>query len=79
MSQFPDSVDGYRISVPHDPDLVRAWAEGGEDAVRAALQVRCECGHPRHEHMGATGALASFGGSACNGCWTCRTFRPVVA
>ena len=58
---------------PHyDPDLIGL----DDQELAAALQRICECGHCRADHMGATGALASFGGSACALCWTCGTFRP---
>jgi hypothetical protein len=40
--------------------------------------VLCVCGHTRQEHYGASGALASFGGTACERCWECPTFRPVI-
>lgn len=35
----------------------------------------CTCGHRRDEHWAATGREGSFGGSACQKCWTCGTFR----
>lgn len=61
---------------PHyDPDLQAALEAGGEAALEAARAEICACGHPRRDHAAATGALGSFGGSACDGCWTCPTFR----
>lgn len=66
------SYPSYRIDRTLDPDLL--GLEGEE--LRVALMRLClNCGHPRHEHMAATGALGSFGGTACNLCWTCPTFR----
>jgi hypothetical protein len=63
---------------PHyDPDLVEAKKLGGMEGLQRALDAICECGHPRSEHIAATGALGSFGGTACESCWTCPTFRPV--
>jgi hypothetical protein len=44
------------------------------------LDAPCRCGHARRDHNGhtedeaPTGAQASFGGSACELCWTCGTF-----
>jgi hypothetical protein len=35
----------------------------------------CVCGHRRDQHWAETGAQGSFGGSACQACWTCGTFR----
>jgi hypothetical protein len=65
---------GYRLSEHHDPDL---WPlRDDPDALAAARARLCECGHPRSAHMAATGALGSFGGTACDLCWACPTFRP---
>lgn len=61
----------------YDPDIFKVHDESGVDAAIVAAQVICECGHPRHQHAAATGALGSFGGSACDLCWTCATFRPM--
>lgn len=38
----------------------------------------CVCGHAREDHWAETGALGSFGGSACERCWQCPTFRDVA-
>lgn len=59
-----------------DFDLQAALEQGGERALAEARAVRCTCGDTRGDHLGATGALASFGGSACDLCWTCPTFTP---
>jgi hypothetical protein len=69
----------YKIDPRYDPDLLESADQGGEQAVAAALAVVCACGHTRAEHMGATGALASFGGTACEKCWTCPTFTAARA
>lgn len=59
----------------YDPDLVAALERGGEQLLGEALTATCHtCGHTRRDHAGATGALASFGGSACEKCWDCGTF-----
>jgi hypothetical protein len=63
----------YRIDPDLDPDLMGLEGE----QLREALDRMCTCGHPRHEHMGATGSTASFGGTACNLCWSCPTFAAV--
>jgi hypothetical protein len=63
----------YKVTT-YDTDLVGLT----QDARELALRVLCTCGHPRSAHLGATGALASFGGSACERCWTCATFRADV-
>ena len=63
------------ISPHYDPDLAEAETHG-PDALMDALKIVCACGHPRVEHFGASGSLASFGGSACALCWECPTFRP---
>jgi hypothetical protein len=56
------------INAALDTDLV---ALGGS----INLDDVCNCGHSRRAHYAATGALGSFGGSACEACWTCPTFR----
>ncbi len=71
-------IPGRTIDPHYDPDLQEAVEHGGEAALNAALIVTCSCGHSRAEHMGATGALASFGGTACNQCWTCPTFTAIA-
>jgi hypothetical protein len=63
----------YPLDERRDPDL---WPlRSKPTALRRALSVRCRCGHARGEHMGATGTLAAFGGSACDLCWSCGTFE----
>lgn len=64
----------YEVDPQYDPDLQAVLERGGEKALAEALAVVCRCGHPRSEHMAATGALGSFGGTACNLCWACGTF-----
>jgi hypothetical protein len=71
-------VTGYVIDPHYDPDLVEA-RERGPHSLAVALATMCVCGHPRSDHMGATGALASFGGTACNSCWSCGTFTAVAS
>lgn len=70
------------LSPHYDTDLLDAWEMGGEAGFRDALAQRCQnCGHAREDHLGSSGALASFGGSACELCWTCPTFlkpRPLL-
>lgn len=60
----------YKVSEHYDPDLM--GLEGA--ALEAVLDTRCRCGHRRRDHVAATGALGSFGGSACEECWSCGTF-----
>lgn len=67
---------GYTVSRVYDPDLVEAREQG---RLGEALAAVCVCGHQRHHHFGATGALASFGGTACQECWTCGTFTAATA
>jgi hypothetical protein len=67
----------YIVDEYYDPDLVEAQRVGGMEELQRALDALCECSHPRSEHIAATGALGSFGGTACESCWTCPTFRPV--
>ncbi len=64
----------YEVDPHYDPDLQAALERGGEKALAVALARVCRCGHPRSDHMAATGALGSFGGTACDGCWDCGTF-----
>lgn len=52
------------------PDYDQDILEG-----RRTWDALCECGHTREEHMAETGAQGSFGGTACERCWTCPTFR----
>lgn len=66
----------YEVDPHYDPDLQAVLESGGEKALAVALAVKCRCGHARENHPGATGALASFGGSACDECWDCGTFTP---
>ena len=66
----------YPLDERRDPDL---WPfKDQPELLRQLLDEACLCGHPRKEHMAATGALGSFGGSACDGCWSCATFRPAT-
>lgn len=67
----------YEVDPRRDPDLQAALEARGEKALAAALAEVCRCGHTRGDHMAATGALGSFGGTACDKCWTCGTFTPV--
>lgn len=60
----------------YDRDLQEALERDGERGLAAARAAVCECGHPRSAHFAATGALGSFGGTACEDCWVCATFRP---
>lgn len=64
----------YVVNPAYDTDLVEL---DGEELHLALLQF-CACGHRRDEHYGASGSIASFGGSACKVCWVCPTFRPVA-
>jgi hypothetical protein len=68
-------VNGH-ISERYDTDLWPLRYSPWD--LEAALAVLCVCGHTRQEHYGANGALASFGGTACECCWECPTFRPVI-
>lgn len=63
------------IDPRYDPDLQAALERGGERALAETCAALCVCGHRREDHPGATGALAGFGGSACDRCWTCGTFN----
>jgi hypothetical protein len=65
----------YEPDPRYDPDLVAALEAGGEQGLADAMAATCRtCGHTRADHAGATGALASFGGSACERCWDCGAF-----
>lgn len=65
----------YELDERLDPDL---WPHREDpDTLRKLLTAVCTCGHERAEHMAATGALGSFGGSACDSCWSCGTFVAV--
>lgn len=64
------------IDERYDPDLQAALERGGERELARILNVLCHCGHPRRDHMAASGALGSFGGAACDECF-CPTYRPV--
>lgn len=72
MTRPPDPHPHY------DSDLQDALEADGEQGLVAARAVVCRCGHTRADHWAATGALGSFGGSACKECWACGTFREQV-
>lgn len=66
----------YPLDPRRDPDL---WPFRDQpEVLHNLLTAVCVCGHERAEHMAATGALGSFGGSACDSCWSCGTFRAVA-
>jgi hypothetical protein len=60
-----------------DPDLIYVRDHEGEAAMREAQAALCRCGHARGAHYAMTGAMGSFGGSACSQCWWCSTFGAV--
>ncbi len=67
---MPGVQTNYVVDEHYDPDLFGL----DEEQLKLALAAMCVCGHSRGEHMAATGALGSFGGTACNQCWACGTF-----
>lgn len=74
LSLFLGGGTTYVADRRYDPDIFEAHASGGDEAALALALTVCRCGHPRHQHAGATGSLAAFGGSACDLCWSCGTF-----
>lgn len=68
-----------RIDSHYDADLIAAYRSGGMDSLAKTRNAVCTCGHIRNDHYASTGALGSFGGSACGECWTCGTFTKAKA